>query len=239
MIALLQFRSDQSGWHEVKCIYDGMGVPYSQYVILNMTSPFLNAELIIEIVKNAQGVILGGNGEGGYEETDPMKRKVFETVRLKTHRVLSVLEEREIPVFGTCFGHQIIADYIGGTVEADKSQAETGIIPITLTSQGRLDPIYSSFPGTFSAAEGHKSSVCTLPSEAIILASSERCLIQSFRYRKMIGTQFHPEFNQQDLADRLEMYPEYMANSIKSGDEDTELMVKRLLANFRKSLYKG
>lgn len=234
MIVLIQFRTDQSGWHEVKCIYEGLELPYSSYLILNAASPYLTAEEIIEISRKAKGIILGGNAEGGYEDTDPEKVAHLNRIREKMKIVLADLETTNIPVLGTCFGHQLLGDYLGGTVEADKSQAETGIVPINLHKSGKSNKIFENLQDGFKAVVGHKASITSLDHpEATILASSERCNIQAIHYKNFYTFQFHPELSLQDLKDRVAIYPEYNTNSI-DYDPNEKLFVKQILKNFLK-----
>jgi GMP synthase-like glutamine amidotransferase len=234
MIVLIQFRTDQSGWHEVKCIYEGMDLPYSSYLILNAASPYLTAKEIIEISRKAKGIILGGNAEGGYEDTEPEKVAHLNRIREKMKLVLADLETTNIPILGTCFGHQLLADYLGGIVEADKSQAETGIVPIQLNDQGKNDKIFAGLDNGFKAVVGHKASVTSLDHpEATILASSEKCHVQALKYKNFYTFQFHPELSLQDLLDRVAIYPEYNANAI-DYDPNEKLLVKQILKNFLK-----
>ena len=234
MIVLIQFRTDQSGWHEVKCIYEGMDLPYSSYLILNAASPYLTAEEIIVISRKAKGIILGGNAEGGYEDTEPEKVAHLNRIREKMKIVLADLETTNIPILGTCFGHQLLADYLGGTVEADKSQAETGITSIYLNEDGQKSEIFKGLEHEFKAVVAHKGSVTRLDHpDATILASSERCHNQAIHYKNFYTFQFHPELNMQDFEDRVAQYPAYSAAAI-DYDPNEKLFVKQILKNFLK-----
>jgi GMP synthase-like glutamine amidotransferase len=234
MILLIQFRTDQSGWHEVKCIFEGMQIPYNQYLILNAGSPFLTAEEIIEIASKADAVLLGGMGEGGFEETNPFKKNDFDIMRNKMEIVINHLVNIGKPMLGTCFGHQLLIDVLGGKI--DKAQSETGITTITLNEEGIKDPIFEGMGENFQAIVGHKSSVVAIPENVTVLASSAICQVQAFRYNhasKIYGFQFHPEMNVQDLDYRMTLYPEYAQNSL-DYDPNQQLTVKQILKNFLK-----
>ena len=231
MILLLQFRSDASGPHEIKCVYEAGSLPFSEYRILNATDESLTASEIQENAEGARAIILGGLGETGYEETDPEKLAHFQAMRNKLASALAPLIKTNKPMFGMCFGHQLLADLLGGTVEVRKNLAETGIADINLTVAGQADPLFVGLPHNFKAVVGHKCSVTSLPETAVVLARTERCPIQAFRFGNIVGTQFHPEMNYDDLIYRLGLYPEYAANSLEY-DENPDIQAKKITENF-------
>lgn len=218
MILLIQFRTDQSGWHEVKSIYEAGGVPHHHYSVINAVNEAISPSDILDLAKQSRLVLLGGVGEGGYEaEKNPAKAN-FEQAHEKMSVVIPKLVEHGIPVLGMCFGHQILADTLGGSVAKDDTQAETGIAKICLTEDGRSDPLLEVMEPCFSAVVGHKVSVTELPKQAVHLAQSNQSPLQSFRYNSNVyGFQFHPELDKQALEDRLRMYPEYKDNQIENS----------------------
>lgn len=210
MILLIQFRSDQSGPHEVKAVFESVQQPYTSYRIINATSLDTTSNDLLELAKQATCVLIGGWGENGYEADTPEKKLLLKQVRDKMKPVIKYLIKKDKPTLGMCLGHQLIADVMGGSVEIDKEQAETGIGTIALTEEGTKDPLLSEFGPTFHAILGHKASVTRLPDGAVHLATTEKHGLQAFRLGQNIyGTQFHPELNLQGLEERLNMYPEY------------------------------
>tara|TARA_Y100001978_G_scaffold68176_1_gene61324 strand:- start:396 stop:1082 length:687 start_codon:yes stop_codon:yes gene_type:complete len=109
------------------------------------------------------------------------------------------------PVLGVCFGHQLLADVIGGTVAKNKLGWEVGYAPIELTSEGNDSLLFNNFPNSFYAAQTHQDIVQDLPEECTILAKNNMG-IQSFSYKDQIfGVQFHPEFNQEILDNYINL----------------------------------
>jgi GMP synthase (glutamine-hydrolysing) len=215
MVLLIQFRTDQSGWHEIKSVYEATDLPQVEFVILNAGNHKTTAEDMLHFADKADLVLLGGVGESGYEATSDKKKEAFIDAKEKMQNVLPALAESGIPTLGLCFGHQLIADTLGGSVTKDDELAETGVAEIHLTDAGKEDKLFADMDDCFGAIVGHKVSVTELPDNSTLLARSDTCPIQAFRYEKNIyGFQFHPELDKQGLADRLDMYPEYKNNQI-------------------------
>ncbi|AYG61847.1 type 1 glutamine amidotransferase [Rhizobium jaguaris] len=89
------------------------------------------------------------------------------------------------PLVGICFGHQIVAQALGGRVE----RAAAGWI----AGPRR----YRSAEGnSFFANAWHRDQVVGLPPEAEIIATGDGCPAAGLRYRRPILTlQAHPEFD--------------------------------------------
>lgn len=103
--------------------------------------------------------------------------------------------QRELPMMGICFGHQFLAHYLGGRVDHHPEGGEFGITAITLTDEGRHDPLFSRLPDSFYGYVSHGQSVIELPAGAVVLATSPDEPVQAVKYRSMVyGVQFHPEF---------------------------------------------
>lgn len=236
MILVLQFRTDQSGWHEVKCIYDSVDKNYNDFLFMNVMSPFVTTEMILYKLKVAQAVILGGLGEGGYEDIEPHKVQNLRDMLDKLSPVIHLISDGSIPTLGICFGHQVLADILGGEVVTDPDMAESGIAEIILTPEGQKDPVLQSLPESFYGIVSHKSSVINLPLGAEILAYSDKCPVQGFRYQSNIyGFQLHPELDIQDYYSRMQLYPEYMKHKVEFSDQQ-EILARKILTNFMTTL---
>lgn len=210
MVLLIQFRGDQSGPHEVQCVYDSIGIPYPRYRIINASSSDTTSEELLSQCKRATAVLIGGWGENGYEAATPEKQEQLKNVREKMRPAIEYLIKEDKHTLGMCFGHQLIADLAGGTIEVDMKQAETGIGTIDLNDEGAADPLLGGFGPSFHAILGHKASVTAFPEGAVHLATTAIHPLQAFRLgNNVYGTQFHPELNLQELEERLQMYPEY------------------------------
>lgn len=115
-------------------------------------------------------------------------------------------------VFGVCLGAQLIGEALGARYE-HSPQREMGVFPVTLTKDGKLDPIVGKLPSEFMVGHWH-GDMPGLTSDARVLASSEGCPRQIVRYTpKVYGFQCHFEFDSQVIelaiehcADELDHY---------------------------------
>ena len=75
-----------------------------------------------------------------------------------------------VPLYGVCFGHQHLARTFGGRVEYSPAGWELGTGGVTLTEEGRRDPLFADVPATFPAQQSHGEIVAGLPPGARTLA---------------------------------------------------------------------
>lgn len=110
---------------------------------------------------------------------------------LATH--LRGLADGGTPVLGVCFGHQLLASSLGGTVEPLQHRA-AGYRSIETTDQGRTHPLFAGLGNRFTSFLWHRDHVTNLPDDAIPLARNDTTL-QAFacETRPAAGIQFHPE----------------------------------------------
>jgi GMP synthase (glutamine-hydrolysing) len=112
--------------------------------------------------------------------------------------------DRSVPLYGVCFGHQLLAQTFGGRVEKCRHGWELGTVPLTLTREGRDDPLFSEVPESFTAQQSHGDVVAELPPGAISLAQNDHWSYQAFKLGDRIwGTQFHPEFTPEIITNLI------------------------------------
>ena len=105
-------------------------------------------------------------------------------------------------VLGFCLGAQLIGEALGSKT-LKSPEKEVGVFPITLTKEGREDPLFHGFPTSFSVIHWHND-MPGRTKEAILLASSEGCPIQGYRYKpRVYGLQFHMEITKKGMEDLI------------------------------------
>jgi len=96
-----------------------------------------------------------------------------------------------LPILGLCYGHQLIAQMVGGKVEPAE-QREYGI------AYAIIDKPVGILKGLSSKEKiwmSHGDTVFDLPAEFEVLAHTENCPVAAFRHKRkpIYGLQWHPE----------------------------------------------
>lgn len=151
------------------------------------------------------GILVGGSPFNTSDD-DADKSALQRRVEAEMSALLDVVIERDFPFFGACYGVGTLGVHRGATVDRRFGEP-VGAVPITLTAEGRADPLFGAMPDTFSAFVGHKEACSALPPSAVLLATGERCAIQAFRVgNNAYATQFHPELDVAGLIGRVRAY---------------------------------
>ena len=98
---------------------------------------------------------------------------------------VSEAHDRGLPILGICFGHQLLAEALGGTVE-DMGEYEIGYREVD--GDGPL------FDGSVTVFTTHSDTVTELPPGAEQTADNDYG-IHGFRVENAFGVQFHPEYD--------------------------------------------
>ena len=196
-ILLLQARDTEDiRLQEQACFREHCRVGDDQILAVKVQSEPLEADRL----DHADAVMIGGAGEYSATGSYPWMPALLDLVRQ--------MADRSMPVFGSCWGHQVIARALGGCVVHDSDLAEIGCGPMTLTGAGKKDPVFGKLPERFLANMGHHDRVSALPPGAMELAVSETQGNQAFRMGDLpiYGTQFHSELDARRMRERFEKY---------------------------------
>lgn len=230
-LLLLQVRDQRAAERQEKaCFLDRLGVESSELATINLVS---EPQIEWSDVAEADAVFIGGAGAhsvtGRHEFTEPLAA------------VVRQLAEERRPLFGSCLGHQFLAEALGGSVITDPDSEEVGTFDVDLTAAGREDPLFGELPSRFAVQLGHKDRVDRMPEGAICLASSNRCGIQALRIadKPIYGTQFHSEMTVEHIRERLQMYgdsylgedPETVEASLRAS-VDADRLLRRFVELF-------
>lgn len=102
-----------------------------------------------------------------------------------------------VPLLGVCFGHQLLADALGGRVRS-MGEYELGYHMI---HQDDSTPLFEALPEWFVAFTAHSDEVVELPPGATAHATNPFSL-HAFSRGDVFGVQFHPEMDL-DTAESL------------------------------------
>jgi GMP synthase-like glutamine amidotransferase len=112
------------------------------------------------------------------------------------------------PFLGVCLGHQLLADAMGGWVRR-MAVPEIGVLEISRTATGRVDPLFGQLSWIFPGLQWHEAEVVQPPPGATVLAENEHSPIQALRVgTHALGVQFHAEVGADTIA-KWAAIPEY------------------------------
>jgi GMP synthase (glutamine-hydrolysing) len=149
-----------------------------------------------EALEGYDGMAITGSGLHVYDGGPEVTRQV-ELVR-------SVLEAGT-PVFGSCWGLQVLTVAAGGSVRKNPKGREIGFgRRMKLTEAGRKHPMYIGKPDVFNAPTVHLDEVESVAPGTTVLATNEVSDVQSAEIRAngtiAWGVQYHPEYPLRELA---------------------------------------
>lgn len=194
---------------EQVCFSERCRLPRDRFQVLNVaTGDTPRADHLAEV----DAVIIGGAGAYSATEDYDWTPALLDFVR----RIV----DREMPLFGSCWGHQVIVRALGGRVVYDPDHSELGCGDVELTDAGLADPLFHRFPRHFRANMGHHDRVVELPAGATELAKNE-LPYQAFRLEGLpiYGTQFHSELDAERERERILVYRKHYRDALP--DEET------------------
>lgn len=112
---------------------------------------------------------------------------------LRAESLLRAALAAEVPVFGLCFGHQLLGQALGGRVAPNPRGREMGTVALDVSVS---DLLLGAASRRFLVNTTHVDSVVELPPHAVVLASTGLEPNAAIRFgERAWGVQFHPEFD--------------------------------------------
>jgi GMP synthase (glutamine-hydrolysing) len=228
-VVLLQVRTHpEAERQEQLCFLERCDLAPDQLAFHNLVA---RPDLAWDDVAGFDAVLVGGAGSHSVTRDYPFSAPVA--------KVLLRLIDEGRPVFGSCWGHQLIAQALGGSVITDPERGEVGTFAVELTPAGAGDPLFAGLSARFDAQFGHHDRVDVLPPGVEELAFSAACRNQALRVtgKPVYGSQFHSEMNVGHMRARLRMYRDAYLPAEQAEDELDRILrptpeADRLLGRF-------
>ncbi|MEX0619133.1 MAG: glutamine-hydrolyzing GMP synthase [Pseudohongiellaceae bacterium] len=178
--------------HSQKVLILDFGSQYTQLIArrvreLDVYCEIWNHDCARQAVEqfNSQGIILSGGPETSTVETSP--------------RAPQFLFDLNIPLLGICYGMQVMAQQLGGKVEASPT-CEFGYAEVSVNRDNRLldgieDRISEDGTARLDVWMSHGDKVVSVPDGFSITAYTETAPVAAMAddSRRFYGIQFHPE----------------------------------------------
>lgn len=190
----------------------------------------VNEDSFPECPESAAGWLVMGSAHGVYDDLPWMRRlKEFLRAALAAGR----------PVVGICFGHQILAEAMGGRVAKADAGWGCGVNEYKSLPGDAPGP---GLPASLRAQAMHQDQVVAPPPGAEVILASAHCPYAGLSYAAgALSFQFHPEFDADFVAAlirarRGRVIPEPLAERALAGigePTDHPLVGQRIVEFFR------
>ena len=159
---------------------------------------------LVPSMDNFDALIVGGSERSVYDGVDWLP---------EVSRALNECREMEKPIFGICFGHQVMALTFGGEVSRSSPTDCVGVRTFVRKENQK-----------FNRFVWHHDQVTRPPSSANVVASSDYCPYASLEYEfPALSVQYHPEFEKEYFKQLL-----LLSKNIFLSPEETQSALNEL-----------
>ena len=149
-----------------------------------------------QALEGYDGVAITGSGLHIYDNGPPVTRQI---------ELARAVLEAGTPMFGSCWGLQVLTVAAGGSVRKNPKGREIGFgRGIRLTEAGRKHSMYVGKPEVFNAPTVHLDEIETLAPGTTVLATNQVSDVQSAEIRcngsVAWAVQYHPEYPLREIA---------------------------------------
>ena len=143
--------------------------------------------------------------EGAVLTGSPLHAYADDSAVLNQLRFAELLYASGIPIFGSCWGLQIMTRALGGRIRKNPKGREVGIAKgFCLNEAGRAHPMYVGKTNPFECFTVHLDEVEDLAPGSTILAHNKMSAVQAASIEtgggRFWGVQYHPEFNKAEMT---------------------------------------
>ena len=171
------------------------GAQYAQLIARRVREAGVYSEIVSHTASAAEiqakdpvALVLSGGPSSVYEEGSP--------------DLQPGLLDLGIPVFGICYGFQLMAKHLGGEV-GKTGLREYGATPATVSADA--SPLFAGQPAAQTTWMSHGDQVKSAPPGFDVLASTPATEVAAFgsMEKKMFGVQWHPEVKHSEHGQRV------------------------------------
>lgn len=157
---------------------------------------------------DADAWLISGSRHGAYEDHDwipPLEQHLRDAFEAKQ------------PIIGVCFGHQILAQAFGGTVEKFSGGWGMGQMQYQLSG-----PFEQRVPDSTTLLAFHQDQVTELPQGATVVGTTPHCQYAALQYgQRALSIQPHPEFDDAFVSalldERGHLFPSHNVATARSS----------------------
>ncbi|MFB7376215.1 glutamine-hydrolyzing GMP synthase [Kitasatospora purpeofusca] len=171
------------------------GAQYAQLIARRVREARVYSEIVPSsmpvaemLAKNPKAIILSGGPSSVYEDGAPqLDRAIFEA---------------GVPVFGMCYGFQLMAKTLGGTVD-NSGAREYGRTPLVVSRSGST--LFEGVPAQHSVWMSHGDACSAAPEGFTVTASTDVVPVAAFENdeARLYGVQYHPEVLHSDHGQQV------------------------------------
>lgn len=187
--------------------------------------------------------VLGGSMDVWEEEQFPWMVDEKRAIR-------EAIFDLDLPYFGVCLGHQLLADVLGGEV-GPAVRAEIGVVDLHFNETAQNHPWLEGMPETMPLVQWHLAEVKQLPDHIDILATTDACPIHGIALnQRTLGMQSHIEVNLDTVREwirspsaRLQLERHLGPDAVAIFEQDADIHMEaskraaeRLYANFLQAI---
>ncbi len=197
---LPEYQSGQARFGDLLATWAGRDLPQAAFTTIDV-----GAGTPLPAPDAFDGYIISGSEKGVYDETPWMQ---------PLRDFLKAAKTAGKPLFGVCFGHQIMADVFGGKAEKVEAAA-IGVRAFEIDGTKVTGHVW------------HQDQVTVVPPGAQVIGRADYCPVAALSYDfPAMSVQFHPEYSAEYVAAFLRR-----SRGVVLSEEDTDAAVAQFDAS--------